>query len=62
MRHLLVGATFTVAFSLLGCWPSLAQQTKTAAQCNADYAANKPAIQAAKVKKKDFVALLPGRQ
>ena len=56
MRQLLVGATLTVAFALLGCWPSFAQQTKTAAQCNADYAANKPAIQAAKVKKKDFVA------
>ena len=56
MRHFLIGTTFTIAIAILGCGPSIAQQTKTAGQCNADYAANKPAIQAAKIKKKDFVA------
>ena len=56
MRHLLITAALSMTLAALACSPASAQQTKTAAQCNADYAANKAAIQAAKVKKKDFVA------
>ena len=56
MRHLSITAAITMTLAALAYSPASAQQTKTAAQCNADYAANKAAIQAAKLKKKDFVA------
>ncbi len=56
MRRLIITTAVSMTLAALAYSPASAQQTKTAAQCNADYAANKPAIQAAKVKKKDFVA------
>ncbi len=56
MRRLIIITAVSTTLALLVHSPASAQQTKTAAQCNADYAANKAAIQAAKLKKKDFVA------
>ena len=56
MRRFLLVSTFAFGLAVGAFGPASAQQTKTATQCNADYAANKPAIKAAKVKKKDFVA------
>ena len=56
MRRLIIITAISMTLAALAHSPASAQQTKTAAQCNADYAANKPAIQAAKLKKKDFVA------
>ena len=56
MRRLIIFTAVSMALAALAQSPASAQQTKTAAQCNADYAANKAAIQAAKLKKKDFVA------
>ena len=56
MRRLIIITAVSMTLAALAQSPASAQQTKTAAQCNADYAANKAAIQAAKLKKKDFVA------
>ncbi len=56
MRRLIMITAVSMTLAALAYSPASAQQTKTAAQCNADYAANKAAIQAAKLKKKDFVA------
>ena len=56
MRRFIITAAVSLTMAALAYGPASAQQTKTAAQCNADYAANKAAIQAAKLKKKDFVA------
>jgi hypothetical protein len=56
MHRFLLVSMVAIGLAAMACGPAAAQQTKTAAQCNADYAANKPAIKAAKIKKKDFVA------
>ena len=56
MRRFVLASIVAIALAAIASGPAAAQQTKTAAQCNADYAANKPAIKAAKIKKKDFVA------
>ncbi len=56
MRRFLLVSTVAIGLGAMAWGPAAAQQPKTAAQCNADYAANKPAIKAAKIKKKDFVA------
>ena len=56
MRRLIIITAVSMTLAALAYSPASAQQAKTAAQCNADYAANKAAIQASKLKKKDFVA------
>ncbi len=56
MHRFIITATVSLTMTALIYGPASAQQAKTAAQCSADYAANKPAIQAAKLKKKDFIA------
>ena len=55
MRRFIITTAVSMTLAALAYTPASAQQAKTAAQCNADYAANKAAIQAAKLKKKDFV-------
>ena len=47
-----------IAIATLGCFTAvtLPAAAKTVAECNAEYAANKAAIQGAKMKKADFMA------
>ena len=56
MRRLLLTTTVVLTLCASSFTSAKAQQVKTAAQCNADYSANKTAIKAAKLKKRDFVA------
>ena len=56
MRHLLLTVALAIGLSTSIIEVASAQQLKTAAQCNADYSANKAAIKNAKIKKRDFVA------
>ncbi len=56
MRQFVIHSLAAAAIGALLAFPSAPASAKTAAECNAEYAANKAAIRASKQTKKDFVA------
>jgi len=56
MRQFAIHSLAAAAIGALLAFPSVPAFARTAAECNAEYAANKAAIRASNQTKKDFVA------